>query len=249
MIELRGVRKSYGDATALDKTTISFGRGETTAIIGPSGCGKSTLLRIVAGLVLPDEGQVVLDGRLLGRGAAAERRAMGYVIQDGGLFPHLTAERNVSLLAQFLGRDAGAIALRIDELAELVRLPRATLGRFPRELSGGQRQRVSLMRALMLDPKVLLLDEPFGALDPITRRQLQEELAGIFDRLKKTVLLVTHDLGEASYLGNVLVLMRHGKIVQKGSFSDLQERPSEPYVSDFLRAQRALPPRAEPARA
>jgi osmoprotectant transport system ATP-binding protein len=244
VIELTGVTKHYGATTALHATSLVFAPRTTTVLIGPSGCGKSTLLQIVAGLVPPDAGEVRIDGRRVTRaGSVEQRRAMGYVIQDGGLFPHLTAEGNVTLLARHLRRDPHAVGTRVDELAELVRLPRATLQRYPRELSGGQRQRVGIMRALMLDPQVLLLDEPFGALDPITRRELQEELAAIFARLHKTVLLVTHDLGEAAYLGDVIVLMRAGRVVQEGSLAALGESPAEPYVREFLHAQRPLEPR------
>jgi osmoprotectant transport system ATP-binding protein len=244
VIELAGVTKEYGAITALHATSLVFAPRATTVLIGPSGCGKSTLLRIVAGLVLPDAGDVRIDGRPVTRaGSVEQRRAMGYVIQDGGLFPHLTAEANVTLLARYLRREPRTIEDRVDALAELVRLPRAALQRYPRELSGGQRQRVGIMRALMLDPDVLLLDEPFGALDPITRRELQEELASIFDRLDKTVLLVTHDLGEAAYLGETIVLMREGRVVQTGSLASLSDAPAEPYVREFLHAQRPLEPR------
>ncbi len=244
MIELLGIRKSFGATVALRETTLAFAPRATTALIGPSGCGKSTLLRVCAGLVEPDGGAVMLNGRTVTPAHAPEqRRAIGYVIQDGGLFPHLTAERNVTLLARYLGRDAREMTARVDALAELVRLPRGSLARYPSALSGGQRQRVSLMRALMLDPQILLLDEPFGALDPITRRELQEDLAAIFDRLGKTVLLVTHDLGEAAFLGHEIVLMRDGRVVQKGTLEDLTHRPADPYVGDFLHAQRALTPR------
>ena len=247
MIELAGVTKRYGATTALHATSLVFAPRATSVLIGPSGCGKSTLLRIVAGLVLPDAGDVRIDGRPVTRaGSVEQRRAMGYVIQDGGLFPHLTAEANVTLLARHLRREERAIHDRVDALAELVRLPRATLQRYPRELSGGQRQRVGIMRALMLDPGVLLLDEPFGALDPITRRELQVELAAIFDRLDKTVLLVTHDLGEAAYLGETIVLMREGRVVQTGSLASLVAAPAEPYVREFLHAQRPLEPRSTP---
>jgi osmoprotectant transport system ATP-binding protein len=245
VIELAGVTKRYGANHALHATSLVFAPHATTVLIGPSGCGKSTLLRIVAGLVLPDTGDVRIDGRPVTRtGSVEQRRAMGYVIQDGGLFPHLTAEANVTLLARYLRREARAIEGRVDALAELVRLPRAMLQRYPRELSGGQRQRVGIMRALMLDPSVLLLDEPFGALDPITRRELQEELASIFARLDKTVLLVTHDLGEAAYLGETIVIMREGRVVQTGSLASLADAPAEPYVREFLHAQRPLEPRS-----
>ncbi len=251
MLEVQGIKKSYAasnghdgsrstNESALSPTTLSFGTGSTTVLIGPSGCGKSTLLRIILGLIAPDEGRVLFDSEALTAANAEQlRRRTGYVLQDGGLFPHLTAMKNVSLLADVLGRREDESRARIAELAELVRLTPKTLAAFPHDLSGGERQRVSLMRALMLDPEWVLLDEPLGALDPITRRALQSELRDIFARLKKTVILVTHDMGEAAYFGEVIVLMRKGKIVQRGTARELLESPAEPFVSEFIRAQRS----------
>jgi osmoprotectant transport system ATP-binding protein len=188
----------------------------------------------------------LVDGEALRRDNLNHlRHRMGYVIQDGGLFPHLTAGENVALLARHLRRPAPWIATRVARLAELMRLPPAVLERFPSDLSGGQRQRVSLMRALMLDPPVLLLDEPFGALDPITRFELQGELKQVFAELHKTVVLVTHDMDEAAYFGDVIVLLREGRVVQAGTLQELLRQPAEPYVLDFIRAQRrALEPQA-----
>jgi osmoprotectant transport system ATP-binding protein len=209
-------------------------------LIGPSGCGKSTLLRLVAGLIVPDGGRVVLeDAALTPANAEALRRRIGYVIQDGGLFPHLSARDNTALMARFLRWPEERIAGRLQELAELVQLDSEALGRFPKGLSGGQRQRVGLMRALMLDPPIVLLDEPLGALDPITRSELQSQLKAIFDRLAKTVLLVTHDMGEAAYFAERIALMRSGRVVQFGPLGDLLDRPTEPYVRAFIRAQRS----------
>lgn len=247
MIAVENVSKKYGAQTALAPTTLQFPTGQTTALIGPSGCGKSTLLRLLVGLILPGTGRVLINNRELTPANAEQRRhEIGYVIQDGGLFPHLTAERNVTLLARFLGRPQPDIQQRLTELADLVQLPRASLSRFPADLSGGQRQRLGLMRALMLDPPLLLLDEPLGALDPITRFDLQTQLKDIFARLQKTVVLVTHDMGEAAYFGDSIVLMRAGAIVQAGTLDDLLYRPAERYVSDFIRAQRSpLPPLPE----
>ena len=201
MFELRGVSKFYDGAAApaLRGVSLVIQPARRTVLIGPSGCGKSTILRLMVGLVRPDAGQVLFQGTPV---AAANvlplRRRIGYVIQEGGLFPHLSAEGNVSLVARYLGWDARKIAARLAELADLVRLPAGLLGRLPFELSGGQRQRVGLMRALMLDPEVLLLDEPLAALDPVVRRELQDDLRAIFERLGKTVVLVTHDLEEAA---------------------------------------------------
>jgi osmoprotectant transport system ATP-binding protein len=164
---------------------------------------------------------------------------MGYVVQDGGLFPHLTARGNACVMAKYLSWQPARIDKRLDELVELTRFPRDSLDRYPFQLSGGQRQRVSLMRALMLDPDLLLLDEPLGALDPIIRSELQTDLREIFQRLHKTVVLVTHDLGEAGYLGDWLVLLRDGRIVQQGTLTDLVQTPVEPFVTRFVNAQRS----------
>ncbi len=242
MITVTGVAKSYGQRVVLQALTHGFKPGATTVLIGPSGCGKSTLLRLLMGLITPDTGSILIDDQVLtAHNAQTLRHRMGYVIQDGGLFPHLTARENILLLATFLKR--AALADRLAELAHLVQLSQGDLDRYPSQLSGGQRQRVGLMRALMLDPPVLLLDEPLGALDPITRSQLQAQLKAIFAQLLKTVILVTHDMGEAAYFGAEILLMRAGEVLQTGSLEDLLERPAQPYVRDFIRAQRSpLPP-------
>jgi osmoprotectant transport system ATP-binding protein len=240
---LRDAGKRYGAVTALAGVSLEFARGTTTALIGSSGSGKSTLLRLLIGLDWPDTGEVRFDGEPLGRGQlAAWRHRIGYVIQDGGLFPHLTAMPNLALLPRHLRWPASRMAARAAELAALTQFPPAALGRYPAELSGGQRQRVALMRALMLDPPALLLDEPLGALDPIVRHDLQDELKRIFATLGKTVLLVTHDVAEAAYLAPRLVLLRQGRVLQDGTLADLRERPADAFVGRFLDSERRLPP-------
>jgi osmoprotectant transport system ATP-binding protein len=240
-IAFENVTHRYPHALAVDGVTLHVEAGETVALIGPSGCGKSTLLKLAVGLVWPQQGSVVVAGRELAPVNVLEmRQRIGYVIQSGGLFPHLTGEANVTLAARFLRKDERWIEQRVAELAELVQLPRDALSRFPSDLSGGQRQRVSLMRALMLDPAVLLLDEPLGALDPMVRHGLQEDLRRLFERLGKSVLLVTHDMAEAAFFANNIVLMRAGKIVQLGSYRDLTESPAEEFVREFVNAQRGL---------
>jgi osmoprotectant transport system ATP-binding protein len=239
MLELAGVSKTFGRATALHPTDLKLPPGRTTVLLGPSGCGKSTLLRLMIGLTRPDAGRVLFDGQPLTPDNALQlRRRVGYVIQDGGLFPHLTARGNVTLMARYLGRDSLGIDKRLAELAELTRFPAAGLDRYPAQLSGGQRQRVALMRALMLDPDLLLLDEPLGALDPLIRSDLQADLRAIFQALGKTVVLVTHDLGEAGFLGDLIVLLRDGRVVQRGILADLVRAPAEPFVTQFINAQR-----------
>ncbi len=241
MIALENVSKAYGKQLALAPTSLQLATGKITALIGPSGCGKSTLLRLMLGLIQPDNGRVVFNGEpMTADNVEHVRHAIGYVIQDGGLFPHLTARENVILLASYLQRDLSWIKERVNNLAELVRLPQAMLARYPSELSGGQRQRVGLMRALMLDPEMLLLDEPLGALDPIVRNELQTELKGIFTHLGKTVILVTHDMNEAAYLATDIVLLREGRIVQRGTLDELLHHPAEPYVKQFIHAQRSM---------
>jgi osmoprotectant transport system ATP-binding protein len=235
MLELRGVSKTYGKSQALQPTDLRIDPRRTTVLLGQSGSGKSTILRLMLGLLRPDAGLVLFDGQPF---RPELRQRMGYVVQDGGLFPHLTARGNVALMARHLGWDGSRIHARLRELAELTQFPADGLDRYPVQMSGGQRQRVSLMRALMLDPDVLLLDEPLGALDPIIRSDLQTDLRRIFQVLGKTVVLVTHDLGEAAFLGDHLVLLRDGGIVQEGIFADLIERPAEPFVTRFINAQR-----------
>lgn len=239
MLVLSQVSKRYADTSALAPTDLQVPGGETLVLIGPSGCGKSTLLRLIAGLIQTDSGSITLEGTTLSPANILQiRQRIGYVIQEGGLFPHLSVRDNVTVMARYLNRDPAWIDSRLAELTELVRLPHEFMSRFPGELSGGQRQRVSLMRALILDPELLLLDEPLGALDPMIRYELQQELKSIFSQLGKTVVMVTHDIAEAAFFGHTLVLMRDGHIVQTGPFTELAQTPAEPFVEQFITAQR-----------
>ncbi len=239
MLNLKNISKRFDNQTILHPLSLDVTPASTTVLIGPSGCGKSTLLRLIIGLLQPDSGQVSFDGKILGQAnMEISRLNMGYMVQEGGLFPHLTIRANVTLMTRHLRWDEKRVQSRLDELTRLVRLSAEQLERFPRELSGGQRQRGSLMRALMLNPDLVLLDEPLGALDPLTRYELQKDLKAIFLELNKTVLLVTHDIGEAAFFGDTIVLLREGKIIQQGGVDDLMNRPSEPFVRDFIQAQR-----------
>jgi len=239
LFTLDGITKRFAGRPALGPMTLGIPEGQTTVLIGPSGCGKSTLLRLLIGLAVPDSGTVTFDGTVVSPVTARMvRLRTGYVIQDGGLFSHLTARGNVSLLARYLGWDASRINSRVSELAELTRFPVDGLDRYPQQLSGGQRQRVGLMRALMLNPDSLLLDEPLGALDPLVRADLQTELRDIFRSLGKTVVLVTHDLGEAAFFADRVVLLKDGRVVQDGRVADLWHRPEDPFVTRFVQAQR-----------
>jgi osmoprotectant transport system ATP-binding protein len=234
-LELADVTKRYGPGVAIDRISLVFPAGKTTALLGPSGCGKSTLLRLLIALVEPDGGEVRVDGKPLpSYPIEALRRRMGYVIQDGGLFPHLSAADNATLMARHLGWDAARVAGRLDELRALTRFPADALRRYPTELSGGQIQRVAMMRALFLDPEALLLDEPLGALDPLVRAELRDDLRGIFRAFGKTVVVVTHDVGEAAHLADLVVLMRDGRVVQQGPFATLASAPADPFVTAFL---------------
>ncbi len=239
VVELKGIGKYFNGAIALHPTDLEIARGLTTALIGPSGCGKSTLLRLIIRLLEPDQGVIKFDQvEVTAENAPAVRRRIGYVIQEGGLFPHLTARANILLMSRHLGRPSTDATMRLEELCDLSRFPSQALDRFPAELSGGQRQRVSLMRALMLEPELLLLDEPLGALDPLVRSALQQDLKEIFARLKQSVVLVTHDMAEAAYLADEIVLMNEGKIVQRGTAAELINSPANQFVTEFLQAQR-----------
>jgi osmoprotectant transport system ATP-binding protein len=241
MIYLREVSKRFGSAIALRPINLHIKRCATTVLLGPSGCGKSTILRLIVGLIDVTTGVVEIDGEIVTSERLLEfRRRMGYVIQEGGLFPHLTARQNIVLAANELRLPKRQISKRLDELRGLARLPPDVLDRYSLELSGGQRQRVSLMRALMLKPDLLLLDEPLGALDPMVRASLRLDLKSIFNQLNATVVMVTHDLAEAAFFAGHVVLMREGRIVQQGSLTDLEEKPAEAFITDFIHAQSDL---------
>ncbi|MFV1975996.1 MAG: ATP-binding cassette domain-containing protein [Candidatus Scalindua sp.] len=240
MIEIQGVSKAFGQTAALHSIDLTIPAGQTTVFIGQSGCGKSTILRLIIGLIQADSGSVYFEGtRVTPEIVISLRRKMGYVIQEGGLFPHLTAYNNVALMARYLGWSDEQIRDRLNELSELTHFPPEGLERFPVQLSGGQQQRVSLMRALMLDPDVLLLDEPLGALDPMIRADLQVDLKRIFQTLGKTVVLVTHDIAEAGFFGDVITLLKDGRILQKGTLEELIQSPADAFVTRFINAQRS----------
>lgn len=239
MLKVSQISKRYGDATILDAVSLEVGAGETVAIIGPSGCGKSTLLRIINGLVQPDSGEVHIgDTRVTPANVRDLRRRMGYVVQGGGLFPHLTGRENVSLAARVFGLSPSQIDQRIRDLADLVSLEPSQLDRYPHKLSGGQNQRVALMRALMLEPALMLMDEPLAALDPMVRAELQEELRALFMRLGKTVIFVTHDLAEAGYISDRIVVLGRGRIAQVGPLEELVRKPADSFVHAFVEAYR-----------
>jgi osmoprotectant transport system ATP-binding protein len=226
----------------LTDVNLRVPKGVTHALIGSSGSGKTTLLRITLGLIPFDKGYVKINDQALSSFTPIQwADRIGYVPQDGGLFPHMSAFENVSMIAKLRGWKKQKIHARVEELRKLVDLEPVILRQYPFEMSGGQQQRVAIMRAAMMEPDVMLLDEPMAALDPIIRRSLQQELKSIFQRLGKTVLLVTHDLGEAVFLAEQITLLHDGKIVQSGSYRDLLLRPADPFVTAFINAQRAVP--------
>ena len=246
MLELQNIYKTFEGKPALADVNLTVPKGATHALIGSSGSGKTTLLRITLGLIPFDKGYVKINGQALlsfTRVEWADR--IGYVPQDSGLFPHISGKNNVTLIAKLRGWSASKIEDRVEELRKVVDLDAEILTHFPQEMSGGQKQRVSIMRAAMMDPAVMLLDEPMAALDPLIRRSLQQELKSIFQRLGKTVLLVTHDLGEAVFLAEQITLLHEGKIIQAGTYRDLLLNPAIPFVSQFINAQRTLPDAAE----
>ena len=236
-VELRNVSKVFaGNVKAVDGVTLQVPAGCVVALLGPSGCGKTTTLRLINRLEEPTGGEILVRGQ----DARAQRpeqlrRSIGYVIQDGGLFPHRNVSANVATVPRLLGWPRDKIARRVGEVLDLVSLPESKFGgRMPSELSGGQRQRVGVARALAADPDLLLMDEPFGALDPGTRDALQDEFLQLNARLGKTVILVTHDIAEAGRLADEIVLLDHGRVVQRGSLRDLLLQPADQRVRTFL---------------
>ena len=244
MIDLQDLTKVFPStaAPAVDRLSLHIERGEIAVFVGPSGCGKTTTLKMINRLIEPTSGAIQIDGRSADSVPVHElRRGIGYVIQQIGLFPHRTIRQNMATVPGLLKWDKARIAERVDELAELVALDPDMLDRYPAELSGGQRQRVGVARALAADPPVLLMDEPFGAVDPIVRAHLQDELLGLQKRLRKTIALVTHDIDEAIKLGDrVAILSEGGHLEQYGSPSDILRDPANAFVADFLGTDRGI---------
>jgi osmoprotectant transport system ATP-binding protein len=236
-IEFRDVHYRAGSGLeVLRGVALTVERGQTMILLGRSGSGKTTLLKLVNALFAPSEGEVLVEGRSTEQwDPIALRRGIGYVIQEAGLFPHFTVAQNIGLVPKMLGWPADRISARIDELLDMVGLERGIVERYPRELSGGQRQRVGVARALAADPPILLMDEPFGALDAITRDELQREFRALQDRLQKTIVFVTHDLREAMRLGTSIALLESGQLVANLSPQQFQDSP-DPGVQRYLRA-------------
>jgi len=242
------VTKTYNGHPALDAVSLRLTGDVTTSVVGPSGSGKSTLLQLINGLERPDTGRVRVGGDPIDyRRLPALRRTMGYAVQGTGLFPHLNVFRNISLLAALAGWERSRIRDRVAALMELVDLPSGYAARYPYELSGGEQQRVGLCRAMMLNPRFLLLDEPFGALDPITRNEIHREFLKLQRPEPRTVILVTHDLREAVKLGQNLVILEKGRVVQQGSCREVTRRPANAFVEDLLSTQLFDAPPLEPA--
>src|SRR3954454_7043893 len=243
MIRLAGVGKTYRDGTvAVHELDLDVPRGSLVVLVGPSGCGKSTTLKMVNRLIEPTSGHIFLDGEdITHADPVALRRRIGYVIQQIGLFPHQSIRTNVATVPSLLGWDRKRAAARADELMELVGLDPAQYGdRYPSQLSGGQRQRVGVARALAADPPVLLMDEPFGAVDPVVRGRLQGEFVTLLRSLRKTVLFVTHDIDEAIRMGDLIAILDEGRLVQFDTPDRLLAAPKDDFVADFVGADRAL---------
>jgi osmoprotectant transport system ATP-binding protein len=241
MIELDAVTKRYDSKTSVDRLTLTIPDNAVTILLGPSGCGKTTTLKVINRLIEPTSGDIRIDGRSVFAMDPIElRRSIGYVIQETGLFPHYTVEGNIGVVPRLLGWDKARIRRRAGELLELVNLePSAYLKRYPRELSGGERQRVGVARALAADPRILLMDEPFGAIDPINRRILQDFFLRLQSELMRTVVFVTHDIGEAVKLGDRIAIMRDGRLVQVDDTHALMEHPADAFVEDLLGSTRS----------
>ena len=238
-IVLEEVSKTHGGQTVLAPTSLTIARGAFVALVGGSGAGKTTLLKLINGLSAPDTGRVLIDGAdIADQSGPALRRGIGYVFQEIGLFPHMTVAQNIGITPELLGWPAAEIAARTEELLDLVALPGAIAGRAPSRLSGGQRQRVGVARALAARPSILLMDEPFGALDPVTRVALADDVRALHERLGLTTVMVTHDVGEALLLADAVVVMAGGKVLAHASPTELLAGHPDPAVADLIAAPR-----------
>jgi osmoprotectant transport system ATP-binding protein len=244
MIRLENLTKRYaeGAGPAVEAVSMEAPEGQTVALIGPSGCGKTTTLRMINRLIEPTSGRIFVNGEdVTAADPVTLRRRIGYVIQSVGLFPHMTVAQNIAVVPKLLGWAEAKISARTDELLDLVGLdPAITRPRYPRQLSGGQRQRIGVARALAADPPVLLMDEPFGAIDPVARLRIQEEFRQILSKVKKTVVIVTHDLDEAIRLGDRLAIMRAGRLVQYDTPAQILSHPADDFVANFIGADGPL---------
>ncbi|GAA0178685.1 osmoprotectant ABC transporter ATP-binding protein OpuCA [Clostridium sediminicola] len=236
IIKFENVTKTYGnEKPVINNLNLSINRGEFVTLIGPSGCGKTTILKLINGLIKPQSGNIFVKGKEINKWNTIElRRSVGYVIQHIGLFPHMTVGENISYVLNIKNTPRSIREEKAKELIKLVRLEAEHLHKYPRELSGGQRQRVGVARALAADPDIILMDEPLGAVDEISRRALQDELLRIYNKLKKTIIFVTHDIGEATKLGTKIILFNNGKIEQEGSKEEMLFSPKTDFVKEFF---------------
>jgi len=241
MIELNSITKSYNNIKVVDNLSITITEGEITVLIGPSGCGKTTTLEMINGLIKHDSGEIYIDGQnITAADLISLRRRIGYVIQEVGLFPHYTVFENITTVLSLLKWDKSRIKSRVDELLKLVNLSASSFDKYPHQLSGGQQQRVGVARALAANPDYLLMDEPFGALDPINRAHLQDEFLRIQNQLKKTVVFVTHDMDEALKMGDRIAVMNNGELLQYDTPLNLLRNPSNEFVKQFVGSKKIM---------
>ena len=246
MVHFVNVTMAYGSHIVIDKLNLHVEEGQLVVLIGPSGCGKTTTLQLINRLIKPTEGDILVNRQNIKNVDPVElRRKVGYVIQEIGLFPHMTIKQNIEIVPRLLGWDEERKAARTEELIQLVNLDRKYLKRYPSELSGGQQQRIGLLRALAVEPPIILMDEPCGALDPITRESLQNEIVALQKRLKKTIVFVTHDMDEAIKIADRIVLMKDGKIVQAAASKELLSNPANEFVEQFIGRHRLYSGKAD----
>ena len=235
IISFKEVSKSYGDKKVLKNFNLNLSKGEFVTVIGSSGSGKTTTLKLINGLLKPDSGNVIINGEdIKNKNITEIRKNIGYVIQGIGLFPHMTVEKNISFVLDLDKNDKDATKRKVKELMKVVHLEEELINRYPRELSGGQKQRVGIARALAKEPDILLMDEPFGAVDEITRKSLQDEIIKIQKKLNMTIFFITHDIDEALKLGSIVIVMNKGKIEQMGTPNELKESPKTDYVKELI---------------
>ncbi len=235
IIELKNITKAYQGKLVLDDISLTLDEGEFYTLIGSSGAGKTTLLRLINGLVKPDKGEIYVDGRDIAESDIIElRRNIGYVIQSIGLFPHMTIFDNINYVPSLYKTGKDLRKNRVEELIGLVGMQISDLSKYPAQLSGGQKQRVGVARALAANPKIILMDEPFGAVDDITRHHLQDEIQRIHDKLRNTVLFVTHDIQEAIKLGTRIIILNDGKVEQMGTRYEIINSPQNDFVREFI---------------